>query len=219
MSMPRLTYFSSRGRAELCRLLLAEAAVDYEEVHVGAYHPTDKTAEFLAVKSAGKLAFDQLPLWEERDGFTVVQSDAIVRHIARTRSLYGHDEREMAGCDMILEALKDVHAELFRLQGVAGEQRASLRENLVDAVLPRWLGYFDRWMEKNGDRGYLVGAGVTCADLAFFRLLEALADNDMGRAVGFFPRLMAFEERMRHRPRLAAYLASPKRFPVQLLPR
>jgi glutathione S-transferase len=204
MSMPRLTYFSARGIAELPRMLLAEAGVEYEEVHVGVYHPTEKTAEFLALKDAGKLAFDQLPLWEERDGFAVVQSDAIVRHIARTRSLYGHDEREMAGCDMLLEAVKDVRGELRRLQGVPAEERASMRETLVDAVLPRWLGYFDKWLEKNGDRGYLVGAGVTCADISLFGLLETLADNDMGRAVGFFPRLMAFEERMRHRPRVAA---------------
>jgi len=220
MELPRLTYFSSRGRAEPIRLLLVESGTPFEERSVGLYHPTEKTPAFLEVKASGKLAFDSLPLWEETDGFAVVESDAILRHLARTRGLYGASDREAALCDMIREGMKDIRAELSRLFSVEPPGRAAVREALVGEVLPRWLGYMDRILAKNeGGGGFIVGAQVTLADLSLYYLLESLTENELHGPLAALPRLAAFKERIAARPNLARYLASPERFPVQLLPR
>jgi glutathione S-transferase len=215
MALPRLTYFSSRGRAEPIRMLLAEAGVEYEEVNVGAFHPKEYPEAFQKMKEAGQLAFDALPLWEEGDGLRLVQSHAIVRHLARTHGLYGASAHEAARCDMIMEGVLDARMEVMRLMATPPEKRAELRASLVESTLPRWLGYFERLV---GPSGFFAGSSVTCADLAVFSLLEMVSDNRMDAALAALPKLSAFKARIAERPRIAAWLASPKRFPVQLLP-
>src|SRR3954470_7538814 len=107
MTLPTLTYFSSRGRAELIRLVCAEAGVAFEEKGLGVYHPVDKTPAFNALKATGTLPFDAVPIWDEADGFRLAQSDAIVRHLAREHGLYGRSAREAARCDMIFSSVDE----------------------------------------------------------------------------------------------------------------
>lgn len=220
MSKPRLTYFSSRGRGELIRVLLAEAGVDYEELAVGPFHPRERTPGFLEVLATGKLAYDALPLWEEADGFVIVQSDAIVRHIARTRGLYGAGDREATRCDVVLEGVKDARTEIMRVIQVDPSGRAEARADLVSEGIPRWLGYLERILAANrGGEGFFVGDSVTCADLAVWLLLETVTDNDLIASLAALPRLAAFKGRIQGRERVARYVASPTRYPAQLLPK
>src|ERR1043165_3189857 len=126
MTLPILSYFSSRGRAELIRLVCAEANVAYTERHLGIYHPVDKPPEFEAFKATSVLPFDAVPLWEEPDGFRLAQSDAIVRHVARNHGLYGRDAREAARCDMIFAGVDDLRLEVRRLVTAVPGERAAL---------------------------------------------------------------------------------------------
>ncbi len=217
MALPRLIYFSTRGRAELIRLILAQAGAEYEEENVGPYDVTSKTPEFLALKTSGALPFDALPLWQEPDGFTLAQSDAIVRHVARAHGLYGADARESALCDMVLEGIKDLINDVGKIWSVEPARRAELRASLDGETVPRWLGYLERIVARNGT-GCAVGRTMTCADLALFHVAERLTDNRLASGLTVCPNLAALAERVRHQPRIAAYASSPKRWPVQLLP-
>jgi glutathione S-transferase len=217
MTLPTLTYFSSRGRAELIRLVCAEAGVAHREEHLGVYHPVDKTPAFNALKATGVLPFDAVPLWEEEGGFRLAESDAIVRHLARTHGLHGRDAREASRCDMIFAGADEVRLELRRV--IPAEGRAAVRDELARVVVPRWLGHFERLLAANGDgRGFIVGDSVSFADVALFQMFENLRDNGYVAAYAGAPLLAAHAERMAARPGLARYLASPERFPVQLLP-
>ena len=62
MNLPTLTYFSSRGRAELIRLVCAEVGVAHEEKSLGVYHPVDRTPAFNALQATGTLPFDAVPI-------------------------------------------------------------------------------------------------------------------------------------------------------------
>jgi len=217
MNLPTLTYFSSRGRAEMIRLVCAEAGVAYQERSLGVYHPVDKTEAFAALKATNVLPFDMVPLWEEPGGFRLAESDAIVRHVARPHGLYGRDAREAARCDMIFAGVDDLRLEMRRLVAVAAGERAALRDELRETTLPRWLGYFERLLADGG--GELVVAGApTFADVALFLTSENVRDNGFGAAYAACPRLAAHADRMAARPGIARYVASPERFPVQLLP-
>jgi glutathione S-transferase len=217
MALPRLTYFSTRGRAELIRLILAQAGAEYEEENVGPYDVTSKSPEFLALKAGGKLPFDALPLWQEPDGFTLAQSDAIARHVARAHGLYGADARESALCDMVMEGIKDLIAEVGKIWSVEPAKRAELRARLDGEIIPRWLGYFERIVARN-DAGFAVGRALTYADIALFHTVERLTDNRLASGLTGCPNLAALAERVRSQPRIAAYVSSPKRWPLQLLP-
>jgi glutathione S-transferase len=217
MNLPILSYFSSRGRAEIIRLVCAEASVAYTERHLGIYHPVNKMPEFEAFKATGVLPFGAVPLWEEPDGFRLAQTDAIVRHLARTHSLYGRSAREAARCDMIFAGIDDLRVEIRKLVLVEESQRSALREELGGRTIPRWLAHFEALLDANGTET-IVGSDISFPDVALFLLFETLRDNNFGEAYARCPRLTEHAARMAARPGLARYIASPTRFPVQLLP-
>jgi glutathione S-transferase len=221
MSKPTLIYFPARGRAELIRLVLAEAGVDYQEHAIGKGTPpvNGRPTDFAALKATGTLPFDAVPVWEEPDGLRLAQSGAIANHLSRTHGLRGKNAVEEARCDELLGAVDDVRLELRKLATVAAEQRPALRAELASATLPRWLGHLDRLLQRNGGgAGYVVGSSVTVADLALWYLLEQIRDNGFGGALERYPGLMAFVERIGSRPRITAYLKSARRPPLVLLP-
>jgi glutathione S-transferase len=215
MSLPVLTYFSSRGRAEMIRVLCAYAGIAYEERSLGVYHPVDKTPAFLALRATGVLPFDAVPLWEEPDGFRLAESTAIVRHLARTRGLYGKDAREAARCDMIVAAADDIRIDLRRVLDLSPADRAAHRKALAETILPRRLAHFEKLL---GEAPFLVGDAPTFADLTLYVMSENLGDNGYAAAYAAAPHLAAHAARLAERPGLARYLASPSRFPAQILP-
>lgn len=230
MSMPTLTYFSSRGLSELIRVILAEAEVEYQEVNLGTYHPADQPSDFEALKASGKLAFGAVPLWEEPSGLSLVQSDAIVRHLARTHQLYGRTAAEAARIDVVAEGVKDIRLNMRKIQLAEPAKRAAERENVLSTVLPRWLGYLNAMLEANAQQeasavdaqhsrpGFFVGSTLSYADLSVWLLLESIIDNGLAAPLEQYPALVAFEQRIRQRPRVQAWIDSPRRFPKQLLP-
>ena len=221
MPKPTLTYFPSRGRAELIRLVLAEAGVDYQEHPIGAGTPplNGRPTDFKALKATAHLPFGAAPVWEEADGFVLAQSAAIASHLARTHGLQGATPREAAQCDQMIGAFDDVRQELRKVATVAPEGRAAQRDLLATQFLPRWFGYFDRLLRANGGgSGWLVGGSFTVADLALWYLVESCQENGFGAAVAAHPALVAHATRVAQHPRLAAWIKSPKRFPFVPLP-
>jgi glutathione S-transferase len=221
MSKPTLIYFAARGRAELIRLVLAEAGVDYQEHPVGKGTPPvdGRPTDLAALKATGTLPFDAVPVWEEPSGLRLAQSGAIANHIARAHGLRGKDATGEARCDELLGAVDDVRLELRKLATAAAGERAALRAELASSTLPRWLGHLDRLLRNNGGGGgFAVGTSVTVADLALWYLLEQIRDNGLGGALERHPALVAFLERIGSRPRIAAYLKSTRRPPLVPLP-
>ncbi len=222
MHKPTLVYFAARGRAELIRLVLAEAGVDYVEHPVGRGTPPvdGRPTDLEALKATPQLPFGAVPVWEEPDGFVLAQSAAIASHLARLHGLQGKTPREAAQCDQMLGAYDDVRAELRKLAVVGPEGRPAQREQLATQFLPRWFGYFDRLLRANrGGAGGLVGESPTVADLALWYLIESCQDNGFGGAVAAYPALVAFAARIGQRPGIAAYVKSPRRPPFVPLPR
>lgn len=222
MPNPTLLYFPGRGRAELIRLILAEAGVEYDEHHVGHGTPPSggRPTDVGALKAAGVLPFGAVPVWEEPDGFRLAQSTAIASHLARRHGLLGKGTLEAARCDELLGCVDDVRGELRKIPLAAPERRADVRTELQASVLPRWLADLERHLAPRLQAtGYAVGGALTVADLALWYLLEMLRDNGFGAALEGCPALEAFFGRIAARPRIAAYLASPRRPALSPLPR
>jgi glutathione S-transferase len=221
MEKPTLVYFPSRGRAEVIRLVLAEAGLDWLEHPVGRGTPPrdGRPTDLAALKASGELPFDAVPVWEEPGGLRLAQSAAIANHVARAHGLRGQGALEEALVDEWLGAVEDVRAELRKIPAAPAEKRPALRAELASTTLPRWLGLLDRRLKSNRDgTGFAVGASLTVADLALWYLLELIRDNGLGEALPRYPALTAFAGRIASRPRLAAYLASPRRPPFTPLP-
>jgi glutathione S-transferase len=222
MPKPTLLYFPARGRGEVIRLILAEAGVEYDEHHVGKGTPpaNGRPTDLAELKKAGVLPFGAVPAWEEPEGFRLAQSAAIANHLARRHGLRGETPLEAARCDELLGAVEDVRGELRKLAVAAPEQRAAVRADLLTTVLPRWLGDLERYARPSLEAtGFAVGRAITVADLTLWYLLEMIRDNGFSAALEGCPALRAFFDRVAARPRLAAYLASPRRPALTPLPR
>jgi glutathione S-transferase len=212
MTQPRLIYFAARGRAEVIRLILAEAGVAYEDDTF-----TGREA-FAALKASGRLPFLAVPVWEE-EGLRLAQSVAIANHIGRAHGMRGSSPREEALVDQAVGAVEDVRTELRRLSSAEPAKRPEIRSELRTEVLPRWFGHLERLLGANlKGSGFLVGDRLSVADLALWYLIEIARDNDFGSALDACPLLQGFFERIAAKPRIAAYLGSPKRWPLTKLP-
>lgn len=116
----------------------------------------------------------------------------------------------------IADLISEVHdtRHLISVGGYYEEQKVAARERagfFVEQRLPRFLGYFERVLGRNGG-GQLVGSAVSYVDLSLFRTLEGLAyafPRALARLAGAIAGISGLRERVRER--MAAYLGSSRR--------
>jgi glutathione S-transferase len=98
------------------------------------------------------------------------------------------------------------------------EQNKEARRRAADFLknrMPRFLRYFERVLaQQSSGKRFLIGAQLSYADLSMFQVIAGLNyafPNAMAKAARQYPRLVALHARIQDRPRIAAYLASPRR--------
>eukprot|EP00806_Schmidingerella_arcuata_P002018 Macronucleus_2825.p2 GENE.Macronucleus_2825~~Macronucleus_2825.p2 ORF type:complete len:218 (+),score=74.43 Macronucleus_2825:1-654(+) len=101
----KLTYFGLQGRAEAIRSMLAHGNVDYEDCRV----EQDKAAE---MKESGESPLGSLPIWQE-DGFTVCQSNAILRMMGIRHGYYTTDPTIAYQIDSLCDLQEDIVNKFF----------------------------------------------------------------------------------------------------------
>lgn len=100
------------------------------------------------------------------------------------------------------------------------DQRKEARRRAADFLnsrAPKYLGYFESVLarEKAKD-AWLAGGKISYADLSLFQMIEGLRyafPQAMARLERRHRRVVALRDRVARRPRIAAYLASPRRIP------
>jgi len=198
-ALPVITYFDVRGRAEVIRLLLEEVGVQYREQRVGL-------AQWPALKST--LPFGQLPCYEEGP-LRIFQSHAIYRYLARKHDLYGRDAAEQVRCDVVQEAFVDAQNDIagFFWKPDFAVQRAAYEAEQLPQLLNRLQNLL---LENRGGEGFWCGEQLSYVDFLAWHFLDyvrAFSPATLQR----FALLYAFKLRIETRPRIAAYLASPRR--------
>jgi glutathione S-transferase len=100
------------------------------------------------------------------------------------------------------------------------DQRNEARRRAADFLAeraPKFLGYFEDILRRNkrGD-AYLLGARRSYPDLSLFQIVAGLRYAFPRAMAGMekrHPRIAALHDTVAARPRIAAYLASPRRIP------
>jgi glutathione S-transferase len=100
------------------------------------------------------------------------------------------------------------------------DQKKEARRRSADFLknrIPKFLGYFENVSAQNASgKNYMVGAKLTYVDLSLFQMIAGLRfafPHAMLKGARKYPRLHELHSRMQDRPRIAAYLASPRRIP------
>jgi glutathione S-transferase len=194
----KLTYFNARGRAEILRMVFAEAGVEYVDNRI------EKDA-WAALKPGSP--FGQLPILEV-DGVTLCQSNACTRYVARKYNMAGDSELEQAQVDMIVDCLEDVAKPLMAIFFEQDEtKKAELKKKFAEEQLPGYLTYLEALLAANhGGNEYFVGKKITWADIQFLISLSWVAMAGATDALDKFPKLKALKHRVETRPKIAAWI-------------
>ena len=208
-----------QGRGEFVRLALEDAGADY--VDVAREQGDDAIMPFLRGERPGARPF--APPFLKAGRLVIAQTAEILSWLgprhglvpkSATAQLYAH-QLELTISDLVVEA-HDTHHPIasglyYEDQRPAAQRRA---EDFRKHRMPKFLGYFEDVLDRAG--GQHVLGRHSYVDLSLFQLMSGLGyafPVAMKRIRRKLPRLNALAARVAERPRLAAYLASPRRIP------
>ena len=164
---PVLRYFQSRARAEVIRLALELAGIEYEQkLHSGEDWPEIKTEGL----EKGWFLFGQVPALHI-DGKHLVQSGAIIKYIGLKNGLLPSDVDSLVIADVLLGGIEDLRKRYSQL--VYSPNFESEKGTFVNDVLPMWLKHFEKILASKDD-DFFFGSKLTVVDLAFFDVLTAV---------------------------------------------
>jgi glutathione S-transferase len=216
-----------QGRGEFVRLALEEAGAAYVDVERA---PSRKKARPLGEwREAPGLNHPPFAPPFLIDGDLVIgQTANILFYLGAKHDLAPGDEAgrlwvnqlQLTIADLVVEA-HDTHHPIdmglyYEDQKPEAVRRAAAfrRERM-----PEYLGWFERILEcahaaRKKDHGWLAGAHFSYADLSLFQVVEGLRyafPKRMKALEPDLPRVVAVHDQVAARPRISAYLASPRR--------
>ena len=206
-----------QGRGEFVRLALEEAGEEYADVARG---PGGVDAMMAALKEGPRPSF--APPFLRIGGMTIGQTSTILMVLGERHGLAPQDtagrlwthQLQLTIADLVNEA-HDTHHPVGNALYYEDQQEEARRRaaEFTSARIPKFFNYFGHVL---GEKDYLLGAELTYADLSLFQVLEGLGyafPKAGARALAQHPNLAALRRRVAERPRIAAYLASPRRIP------
>jgi glutathione S-transferase len=219
----RLYYWPTiQGRGEFVRLALEEAGAGYVDV---ARRGAAGMAALLRMMESEKIARPPFaPPFLGAGKLLIAQTANILLFLGARHGLapapdqgrlFAH-QLQLTIADLVQE-VHDTHHPISSRLYYEDQRREARRRapELLAHRVPKFLGYFERVLERGG-RGYLLGARLTYPDLSLFQVVAGLRyafPRAMARIERRLPRTVALSARVAARPRIAAYLASARRIP------
>jgi glutathione S-transferase len=220
--MPYELYYwpSIQGRGEFVRLALEEAGADYVDV--------------ARESKKGMRAMDSLMESGERppfappflkDGDVIIgQTAAILFYLGSKHDLAPKDEAgrlwthqiQLTIADFVLEAHDTHHPIASGLYYEDQKEEAARRtQDFRDNRVPKYLDWFETILARNpAGPKHLVGDKITYADLSLFQIVAGLTyafPKLIQRELRNYPKIAALHKAVAKRPRIKAYLESPRR--------
>ena len=214
-----------QGRGEFVRLALEDARADYVDVaRLPKHSGTAALMRFLESRSVERPPF--APPFLKAGDLVIGQTANILLYLGprlglapkgKAGQLWAH-QLQLTIADWVAE----VHDTHHPISGglYYDEQKGEAKRRAADfraERLPKFLDYFERVLERNPKgTGYLLGKAVSYVDLSMFQMIAGLRyafPAAMARLEPKYPRLAALHDRVSVRPRIAAYLSSPRRLP------
>jgi glutathione S-transferase len=209
-----------QGRGEFVRLALEEAGADYVDVARSArgIPAMMRTME----ENSGTPPF--APPFLKAGRLVIGQTANILLYLGSRHALSPKAEPgklwvhqlQLTVTDFLLE-IHDTHHPLgpsLYYEDQQSEAKKRTRE-FWKARVPKYLGYFERLLDKSGGR-WLAGRKLTYIDLSLFQIVEGLRYAFPDRMKAFerrVPRLIDLHDRVAQRPNIKTYLSSERRIP------
>jgi glutathione S-transferase len=212
-----------QGRGEFVRLALEAAGISYRDM---AREPGGREKMMRLLEDQGIAHAPFAPPFLKAGDLLIGQTANILMFLGAHHGLAPADEAGRLWANQIQLTILDFAAEIHdthhpissRLfyddQHEEAKRRAA---DFLEARAPKFLDYFENALYNNrAGRSWLVGGGLTCADLSLFQIVAGLRYAFPLAMAAFEERLpltAALHHRVRDLPNIAAYLASARRIP------
>lgn len=212
-----------QGRGEFVRLALEEAGVEY--IDVGRLPEKDGGGR----PGVAKLLTSETAIMPPFAPPILKVGDRLISHTANILMFLGAhhglapaDEAGRSWANelqlTVTDFMKEVHDTHHPIASglYYDEQKAEAKRRTGDFLTvraPKFLGYFEKILQRNGGK-YLIGNAVSYPDLSLFQTVSGLRyafPKAMARLMKDIPLSVALRDAVAKRPRIAAYLDSPRR--------
>jgi glutathione S-transferase len=209
-----------QGRGEYVRLALEDSAADYVDVARGK----GGEAKMMRLMQGGTTP-SFAPPFLKAGKLLIGQTANILFYLGARHGLAPKTEAgrlwthqlQLTISDFVVEIHDTHHPVASGLYYEDQKPEAKRRtEDFLGSRVPKYLGYFETVLKANkaGKGRYLVGARATYADLSLFQIVSGMRyafPHAMRRLEKKVPRVVAVHDAVKARPRIAAYLESPRR--------
>lgn len=212
---------SIQGRGEFIRLALEDAGADYVDVARDPNFGRAGITKFLEDQSLEHPPF--APPFLRAGELLISQTANILQFLgprldlvpkSAASRLWAH-QLQLTVADWLYETGQTHHpianALYYEDQKEEAKKRAA---HFTSNRIPKFLGYFERILKIKGDGEFIFGKKAAYVDLSLFQMVEGLRyafPKTMARLEPQHPRMVNLHDRVRARPRISAYLASPRR--------
>ncbi|RAO76707.1 glutathione S-transferase [Dyella jiangningensis] len=207
-----------QGRGEFVRLALEDAGAEY--IDVAREKGDEAIMPFLRGQQPGAQPF--APPFLRAGRQVIAQTANILGFLAPRHGLVPASAASQTYALQLQLTITDIVAEAHdthhpvAVEKYYEDQRPEARKRSAsfrEERIPKFLGYFEQILENNDGR-HALGRRNSYVDLSLFQLMAGLEyafPRTMKRLQRRTTRLRALRERVAERPRIAAYLASPRR--------
>ena len=213
-----------QGRGEFVRLALEDAGANYIDVARLPKRGMAAMMRFMESRSVKHPPF--APPFLKAGKLVIAQTANILLYLGSRLRLVPKDEASRLWAHQLQLTIADwvgeVHDTHHPISGglYYEEQKQEAKRRAADFRdnrLPKFFDYFEQILKRNSKgTDYLVSKSVSYADLSLFQMIAGLRyafPRRMAKLESEYPRVVALHDRVSVRPRLAAYLASPRRLP------
>jgi glutathione S-transferase len=211
---------SIQGRGEFVRLALEEAGADYVDIARRSGAGRDAVSKLIA---GARIKTPQFAPPVLKAGNIIVSHAANIlqflgpRHKLAPKSEQGRlwtHALQLTMTDFIKE-VHDTHHPVGSGLYYEDQKKEALRytREFLKTRAPKYLGYFEDVLRRNGGK-HLVGRSLTYPDLSLFQIVTGLRyafPKAMKKLERNLPLSVKLRDAVEQRPRIAAYLVSPRR--------
>ncbi len=200
MNKPKLTYFDAPvSRGEECRLALAVAGVDFEDLRI-------KGADWPAMKA--QTPYGALPILELPGKPPLAQTNAILVLIGRRHGLHPADDFDAARHEAMMQHVEDLRANVTPTLRLGDAEKKAAREALAAGYLPAWAGF----AEKNiSGTPFFGGANLNVVDLKLHMAVRwfigGKVDHIPATIFAGYPKLIGVHDAVRDHAGVKAWYA------------
>lgn len=213
-----------QGRGEFVRLALEDAGAGYVDVARLPKRGMAAMMRFLESSSVKHPPF--APPFLKAGKLVIAQTANILLYLGPRFRLVPKDEAGRLRAHQLQLTIADwvgeVHDTHHPISGglYYEEQKREAKRRAADFRdnrLPKFLDYFEKILKGNSKgTNYLLGRTVSYVDLSMFQMIAGLRyafPLRMAKLKPKYRRVVALHDKVAARPRLAAYLSSPRRLP------